>query len=109
MIMEDLVDSGNDVEIGDTGSIYSCSTSLSSFRDSESESNDKIAVDQLPRKQGKARGGLAFRPTQNPVATASVTFSIDPQRDDSIGTLGHPVMNLPNTPLTVPMQIQLQV
>ena len=57
----------------------------------------------MPRKRVRTRGGLAFRPTRNPTATASVTPSIDPQRDDLIDTLGHPVMNLQNTPPTAPI------
>ena len=52
-------------------------------------STDKIVIDQLLRKRVRARNGLAFQPTQNPTATASVTPSIDPQRDDLIDTLGH--------------------
>ena len=60
MIMEDLVDSGDDSEIGDSYPISSCSTSPSSFTESESESNDELPVDQLPRKIVKTRGGLLF-------------------------------------------------
>ena len=103
MIMEDLVDCGDDSEIGDLDSISSCSTSSSSFIESESESNYEIAVDQLPRKRVRTRGGLAFRSTRNPTATASVTPSINPQRDDLIDTIGHPVMNLQNTLPTAPI------
>ena len=50
-----------------------------------------------------AHVGLAFQPTRNPTATASVTLLIDPQRDDLIDTLGHLVMNLQNTPPTAPI------
>ena len=46
---------------------------------------------------------LAFQLTQNPTATASVTLSIDPQRDDLIDALGHLVMNVQNTPPTAPI------
>ena len=98
--MEDLVDSNNDSEIGDSDSINSCSASSSSFAESESESNDEIAVDQLPQKRVRTRGVLAFRPTWNLTATVAVTPSIDLLRDDLIDTLGHPVMNLQNTPPT---------
>ena len=73
MIMEYLVDSGDDSEIRGLDSITSCSNSSSSFTESECESNDKIAVDQLPQKRIKTRGGLAFWPTKNPTAAASVT------------------------------------
>ena len=73
MIMEDLVDSGDDSKIGDSDSINSCSTSSSIFTDSESESNDEIALDQLPWKRVRTRGRLAFRPTQNLTATAAVS------------------------------------
>ena len=96
MIMEDLIDSGDDSEIGDSDSISSCSTSSSSFTDSESESNNGTSVDQLLRKRVRTRGGLAFRPTQHVTTTASVAPSIDPQRDDLINTLWPPVMNLQN-------------
>ena len=48
--MEDLIDSGDDSEIGDLDSVSSCSTSSSSFTDSESESNNGTSVDQLLRK-----------------------------------------------------------
>ena len=74
MIMEDLVDSGDDSEIGDSDSVSSCSTSSSSFTESESESNDEIVLDQLPRKRVKTGGGLAFWPTRNRTATASVSL-----------------------------------
>ena len=60
MIMEYLVDSGDDSEIRGLDSITSCSNSSSSFTESECESNDEIAVDQLPQKRIKTRGGLAF-------------------------------------------------
>ena len=46
---------------------------------------------------------LAFQLTRNPTATASVTLSIDPQRDDLIDALGHLVMNVQNTPPTAPI------
>ena len=59
MIMEHLVDSGDDSETGDSDLISSCSTS-SSFTESESESNDEIAVDQLPQQVMASRGELAF-------------------------------------------------
>ena len=59
--------------------ISSCSTSSSSFTESESESNYEIAVNQLCRKRVRTRGGLAFQTTRNPTATASVNPSIDPQ------------------------------
>ena len=39
MITENLADSGDDSEIGDSDLISSCSTSSSSFTESESESN----------------------------------------------------------------------
>ena len=94
--MEDLIDSGDDSEIGDLDSISSCSTSSSSFTDSESESNNGTSVDQLLRKWVRTRGGLAFWPTWNVTTTASVAPSIDPQRDDLIDTLWPPVMNLQN-------------
>ena len=94
--MEDLIDSGDDSEIGDLDSIISCSTSSSSFTDSESESNNGTSVDQLLRKWVRTRGGLAFRPTWNVTTTASVAPSIDPQRDDLIDTLCPSVMNLQN-------------
>ena len=62
--MESLVDTCDDSEVGDLDStVNSCSTSSSSFTESESESNDEIAVNQLPRKRVRTRGGLAFRPT----------------------------------------------
>ena len=48
MIMEDLVDSGDDSKIRDSDSISSCSTSSSSFTESESESNDQTAVVNCP-------------------------------------------------------------
>jgi len=65
MLIDNLVDSGDDSEFGDSDSIYTCSTSSSSSIESESDANsvDEIAVDQLPRKQARTRGGLAFRPT----------------------------------------------
>ena len=103
MIMEDLVDSGDDSKIGDSNSISSCSTSSPSFTVSESESNNEIAVNQLPRKRVRTRGGLAIRLTRNPTTTASITPSIDLQRDDSIDTLRHHVMNLKNTLPTAPI------
>ena len=60
MIMEYLVDSGDDSETGDSDLISSCSASSSSFTESESESNDEIAVDQLPQQVMASRGELAF-------------------------------------------------
>ena len=96
MIMEDLIDSGDDSKIGDLDSISSCSTLSSRFTDSESESNNGTSVDPLLRKRVRTRGGLAFRPTRNVTTTASVAPSIDPQRDDLISTLWPPVMNLQN-------------
>ena len=56
MIMEDIVDSGDDPEIGQSDSISLCSSSTKSG----SESNDEIGVDQLPPKQVRTRDGLAF-------------------------------------------------
>ena len=56
MIMEDIVDSGDDSEIGQSDSISLCSSSTKSG----SESNDEIGVDQLPPKQVRTRDGLAF-------------------------------------------------
>ena len=56
MIMEDIVDSGDDSEIGQSDSISLRSSSTKSG----SESNDEIGVDQLPRKQVRTRDGLAF-------------------------------------------------
>ena len=106
MIMEDLVDNGDYSEIGDSDSISSCSTL--SWRFTESES-DEIAVDQLPREWVRTRGGLAFRLTRNPTATASVTPSADPQRDDLIDTLAHAVMNLKNIAPTAPSKDQPNV
>ena len=73
MIMEYLVDSGNDSEIRGLDSITACSNSSSRFTEPECESNEEIAVDQLPQKLIKTRGGLAFWPTKNPTAAASVT------------------------------------
>ena len=66
--MEGLVDSDHDSEIGDSDSIYACSTSSSSFTESESEADeaDEIAVDQLSWEQVRTRGGLTFQPTRNP-------------------------------------------
>lgn len=86
MLMEDRVDSGDDSEFGDSDSIYTCSTSSSSPTVSESEDIrvDKTAVDQLPRKQIKTRGGLAFRSTRIPIQAASATPLVDPQMDDLI-------------------------
>ena len=103
MLMEDLVDSGDDSEFGDSDSIYTCFTSSSSPTESESDANsvDETAVDQLPRKRVRTRGGLAFRPTRNPIQAASATPLVDPQRDDLIDASGHPVINQQNV-LPVP-------
>ena len=60
MIMEILVDSGDDSEIGDSHSISSCSASSSSFTDSRSEWNDKITVDQLSGNELGLEVGLLF-------------------------------------------------
>lgn len=62
MIMEGLLDSNNDSETEDSDSIYICPISSSSFTEPESKTNedDEIAVDQLPQKWVRTRGGLTF-------------------------------------------------
>ena len=97
--MEGLVDSDHDSEIGDSDSIYTCSTSSSSFTEFESEANeaDEIAVDQLSLKQVRTRGGLTFQSTRNPNLSSTSNPSIDPQKDQLIDALGHPGMNPQNT------------
>ena len=60
--MERPVDSNNNSDIGDSNSIYLCSTSSSSFTESDSEANEagENITDQLPQKRVRRRGRLAF-------------------------------------------------
>ena len=104
MIMEDLVDSGDDSKIRDSDSISSFSTSSSSFTESESESNDETVVVNCPGNELGLEVGLLFDQIETYLtAMVAVTPSIDPLRDDLVDTLGQPVMNLQNTLPTAPI------